>query len=79
MPVMMVFTNLFRIELVALKGDLIRLTWPTVPNWQYYVEASADLTTWQCTSSNMMAASTSLTWTVSPSAPYQSYRVRQSD
>lgn len=81
LPVLMVFYNPydvpFSITSSSLSNGMTQLTWQSASGRVYQVEASTNFLTWSPASSSLTASVTTLSWTISNTAPREFYRIHR--
>jgi endonuclease/exonuclease/phosphatase family metal-dependent hydrolase len=81
LPVLVVFNNPydtpFRITTITASNQHLRLTWQTRPGREYRIETSANPPAWTAVSTNLLAATTNLSWSTNSNQPRRLFRVRR--
>jgi len=79
LPVLMMFHNpydtMFRVTSISLSNQLVRLNWQAVTGRQYRVEASTNFSSWTAVSTNLIATTTNVEWTLTRNANRQFLRI----
>lgn len=81
LPVLAVFKNPldvpFRLLLFARSNEVVSLTWEAGVNRQYYIEASSNLTTWTLVTTNVVATTNRLTFSLREINSRHFYRIHR--
>jgi endonuclease/exonuclease/phosphatase family metal-dependent hydrolase len=81
LPVLAVFNNPydtpFQLTSVTTSNRQLRLTWATRPGREYRVEATTNPPIWTTVTTNLVATTTSLSWSTNAGQPRQFFRIHR--